>query len=206
MAASITPLTEIEKLVAAGDLAGTATLCESLELDLCHSDETQPISLTVYKVHLLAYLLTSQINEARFLWKRLPAELRSDPELAALWEVGKQMWQKNPAGVQEAIRSFNWAEPLVTALASKLQQDVLDASFRAIGAAYSVISAPVLSQSLGVSEATAAELAASAGWTLNAESGFYTPLVAPRDQQRSTGLEQLQTLTDYVAHVEYEIG
>ena len=55
-------------------------------------------------------------------------------------------------------------------------------------------------------EATAHELASAAGWSLNAESGFYTPSVPPQDKQRNTGLEQLQTLTDYVAHVEYEVG
>eukprot|EP00966_Prymnesium_polylepis_P249255 5762550-Prymnesium_polylepis.2 len=83
---SIAPLAEIEKLINANDIAGTAALCESFELDLCHSDETQPISLTVYKVHLLAYLLTNQVNAARFLWKRLAPEIRADAELAALWE------------------------------------------------------------------------------------------------------------------------
>jgi len=203
---SITPLAEIEKLVSAGDLAGTAALCESFELDLCHSDETQPISLTVYKVHLLAYLLTNQVNAARFLWKRLPAEIRADAELAALWEVGKQKWQKQPAGVQQALRAYSWSQPLVASLASKLQEDVLDATFKAIGAAYSLISVPVLAQSLGVPEATAHELAGAAGWRLNAESGFYTPVAPPNDVQRRTNLAQLQALTDFVAHVEYEVG
>ena len=58
----------------------------------------------------------------------------------------------------------------------------------------------------GVPEATAHELATAAGWSLNAESGFYTPSVPTQDKQRNSGLEQLQTLTDYVAHVEYEVG
>ena len=164
MAATIQPIVEIEKLVAAGDLAGTATLCESFELDLCHSDETQPISLTVYKVHLLSYMLTDQINAARFLWKRLPPELRADAELTALWEVGKQMWQKQPAGVQQALSSFSWSQPLVASLASKLQQDVLEASFKSIGAAYSIISVPVLAQTLGERERPKPRGAGRACW------------------------------------------
>ena len=60
--AVLAPIAELEKLVTAGDLTGTAALCESFELDLCHSEETQPISLAVYKVHMLSYMLTDQIN------------------------------------------------------------------------------------------------------------------------------------------------
>uniref|UniRef100_A0A7S4I965 CSN8/PSMD8/EIF3K domain-containing protein n=1 Tax=Prymnesium polylepis TaxID=72548 RepID=A0A7S4I965_9EUKA len=203
---SIAPLAEIEKLINANDIAGTAALCESFELDLCHSDETQPISLTVYKVHLLAYLLTNQVNAARFLWKRLAPEIRADAELAALWEVGKQKWLKQPAEMQQALRSFSWSQPLVAALVSKLQEDELSETFKAVGAAYSLISVPVLAQVLGVPEATAHDLANTAGWRLNAESGFYTPVGPPNDKQRRTSLAQLQSLTDFVAHVEYEVG
>lgn len=197
---------ELERLVAAGDVEAATALCEAFELDLGHADAAPLLSLTVYKVHLLAYLLANNVNEARFLWKRMPAEVRADAEIAALWEVGKCMWKKNLPAVQQTTRSFSWSLPLLATLINKLQQNVLEASFKSIGAAYSLISGPVLAQNLGVDQETAHKLAVAAGWEINAELGYYTPTNPKIDKHRNTNLDQLQTLTDYVAHVEYEVG
>ena len=149
--ASLSPLSEIEKLIVEPtcDFASVSALCESFELDLCHSDETLPISLTVYKVHLLSYLLTDQISSARFLWKRLGPEIRSDGEIALLWKVGTNMWLKNPAGMQQTLRGATWSHPLVAKLAARLQQENLQASFKSIGAAYNLIPTSVLAERLG---------------------------------------------------------
>lgn len=147
-------LADIEMLASAGDFASLARHCEAFELDLRHTEEPQPVSVAVYKVHLMAYLLTEQVDAARFLWKRMPAGTHAlDPELAAIWEVGKQMWQKQPAGVQAALRSVPWSQPLVASLAARLQADTLQNSFKQMGAAYNTVAAPVLAQRLGARSA-----------------------------------------------------
>jgi len=199
-------LADIEMLASAGDFASLARHCEAFELDLRHTEEPQPVSVAVYKVHLLAYLLTEQVDAARFLWKRMPAGTHAlDPELAAIWEVGKQMWQKQPAGVQAALRSVPWSQPLVASLAARLQADTLQSSFKQMGAAYNTVAAPVLAQRLGVEEARVHELAAAAGWVASAETGLYAPCAPAEDKQRTTGLEQLQALTEYVGAIEHEV-
>ena len=100
---------------------------------------------------MLSYLLTGQVAAARFLWKRLPPEIRSDGEVALLWDVGKHMWQKQPARVQQTLRGATWAHPMIGALAAKLQQESLDASFKALGAAYNLIPVSVAAERLGAS-------------------------------------------------------
>jgi len=197
---------EIEQLVAAGDFAGTAAFCESFELDLRHEEEAPPASLAVYKLHILAYMLTRDTHALRFLWKRLPPEVRADEEVAALWRVGQHLWRKDAPAVQQASRAYGWSHPLYASLVARLQQDVLDASLKAVGAAYSRISAAALARKLGVDAGAARQLAAAAGWRFHADGECYAPCAPPAETQRSTGLQQLQTLADYVAHVEYEVG
>lgn len=56
-----------------------------------------------------------------------------------------------------------------------------------------------------MAEATASQLASAAGWSCSPE-GVFSPVAAPEEAMRSKGLGQLQQLTDFVAHLEYEVG
>ncbi|KAL3922637.1 MAG: hypothetical protein SGPRY_004486, partial [Prymnesium sp.] len=194
------------ELAAREQFGAMCAFCEAFELDLGHSTAPRSLSLTLHKLHMLSYLLTHQPGAARFLWKRLPADVKADGELSAIWQIGKHMWHKNPPGVQQATRGFGWAQPLIASLVEKLREDAVECSLKAIGGAYSSISLSVLAASLGVEQSTAQSLANAAGWTVNAESGLYTPSVPQQEKHRASGLDQLQTLTNYVAHVEYEVG
>jgi hypothetical protein len=63
----------------------------------------------LYAHHLLACLLVNDLNNARFLWKRVPAELKkvgASPleshlnaqehgELTAMWKIGQSLWDRN---------------------------------------------------------------------------------------------------------------
>ena len=57
--------------------------CEELEL-LIHEEELSEVSVDeagkLYCVHLLSYLLKNDLNNARFLWKRIPVQFRTSEE------------------------------------------------------------------------------------------------------------------------------
>ena len=99
---------EITALSAAGsDISSLVTYCEQFELNLGHQGLAPAASNGVYKVHLAAHLMCEQLDEARFLWKRVPGEQRDqDPEFVALWAVGKAMWVKDMAGAQAAMAAL----------------------------------------------------------------------------------------------------
>ena len=86
-----------------------------------------------------------------------------------------------------------------------LHEQYLKRSFTQIGAAYATVSAESLAEKLGVPVAKVHEFASAAGWTADAVSGFYKPLQPESDKQQSVKLEQLQKLTNYVAHLEQEV-
>ena len=198
---------EITALSAAGsDISSLVTYCEQFELNLGHQGLAPAASNGVYKVHLAAHLMCEQLDEARFLWKRVPGEQRDqDPEFVALWAVGKAMWVKDMAGAQAAMAAHAWTPPLLSGLLERMQREHLARSFAQCARAYSHISAEQLSATLGVPPAKVAALADAANWTTDAETGAYMP--APVEEQAGTVemRSQLKILTDYVAHVEREL-
>ena len=48
-----------------GDVEALVAYCESFELDLGHVDLPVEVSLSVFKIHLAAYLLLEQLDAAR---------------------------------------------------------------------------------------------------------------------------------------------
>ena len=103
---------EVAAYCTSSDYAGLAEFCENFELDLWHTEDLAA-SVGIYKVHLAAYLLRADLDRARFLWKRLPDEVKADPELQAMWVVGKAMWQQNHAEVHAKSSAFAWSDPFV---------------------------------------------------------------------------------------------
>lgn len=49
-------------------------------------------------------------NNARFLWKSIPTNIKeSRPEVVAAWKIGQCLWTRDYAGVYGAIRGFEWS-------------------------------------------------------------------------------------------------
>lgn len=141
---------QLAEVAAAGDVPALIALCENFELDLGHRALSDEVSLAVYKVHLASYLLAEQLDNARFLWKRLPqAQRNSDPEMCAIWNVGKAMWTKDHASTQGAITGFSWSPPLMGTMMERLQRQHLSRCFAQTAQAYSMVSADSLSVTLG---------------------------------------------------------
>jgi len=65
------------------------------------------------------YLINIQRDSARFLWKRIPHDLKKNStELQAIWKIGKCTWQRDYVELYKAFNN-NW-EPLNKTLAELL--------------------------------------------------------------------------------------
>jgi hypothetical protein len=81
----------IHALALTGDFSALVQACEEYELDACNFD--QPAHL--YGLHLMAYLLADDLNNARHCWRRIPAAIKtSTPELISIWSVGQSLWKR----------------------------------------------------------------------------------------------------------------
>ena len=57
------------------------------------------LDVELYCEFLGLYLLTNDLANAKLLWKRTPADMKtSNEELKAVWEVGKAAWNHNYSG------------------------------------------------------------------------------------------------------------
>lgn len=47
------------------------------------------------------------------MWKRIPQNITSsNPEIAAVWAVGQNLWKKDLSGTYQALGAYNWTEPV----------------------------------------------------------------------------------------------
>ncbi|XP_058478201.1 COP9 signalosome complex subunit 8 isoform X2 [Solea solea] len=96
--------------------------CEAQELEAPGGIATPQ----VYAQLLALYLLHNDMNNARYLWKRIPQAIKSaNPELAAIWAVGQRIWQRDFPGIYTAIAAYQWTEnilPVMEALQGVVSQ------------------------------------------------------------------------------------
>uniref|UniRef100_A0A7N4NU25 COP9 signalosome subunit 8 n=1 Tax=Sarcophilus harrisii TaxID=9305 RepID=A0A7N4NU25_SARHA len=80
----------------------------------------------VYGQLLALYLLHNDMNNARYLWKRIPPAIKSaNSELGGIWSVGQRIWQRDFPGIYTTISSHQWSEtiqPIMEALRGVLEQ------------------------------------------------------------------------------------
>ncbi|MGH0123971.1 UNVERIFIED_CONTAM: hypothetical protein FKN15_009483 [Acipenser sinensis] len=90
--------------------------CETQELEAPGGIATPQ----VYGQLLTLYLLHNDMNNGRYLWKRIPQAIKtSNMELAAIWAVGQRIWQRDFPGIYTAIAAHQWSEciqPVMEAL------------------------------------------------------------------------------------------
>ncbi|NXY44545.1 CSN8 protein, partial [Ceuthmochares aereus] len=175
----------------------------------------------VYGQLLALYLLHNDMNNARYLWKRIPPAIKSaNAELGAVWSVGKRIWQRDFPGIYTKISAHQWSEtiqPIMEALRDATRRR----AFALVSQAYTSIVADDFAAFVGLPVEEAVKAVLEQGW----QADFSTRMVMPKKPGRwSCVLEasfnrfipssepapvppipneqQLARLTDYVAFLE----
>ncbi|XP_030065727.1 COP9 signalosome complex subunit 8 isoform X2 [Microcaecilia unicolor] len=96
--------------------------CEDQELEAPGGIATPQ----VYGRLLALYLLHNDMDNARYLWKRIPPAIRSaNSELGGIWSVGQRIWQRDYPGIYTTINAQPWSEniqSIMEALKGVLEQ------------------------------------------------------------------------------------
>ncbi|KAJ7344649.1 hypothetical protein JRQ81_000599 [Phrynocephalus forsythii] len=196
--------------------------CESQELEAPGGIATPP----VYAQLLALYLLHNDMNNARYLWKRIPPAIKSaNPELGAIWTVGQRIWQRDFPGIYTAIAAHQWSEsiqPIMEALrdatrrrafglVSQAYTSICADDFAAFFVHLSVLSLivlclqlwflGVLDQGWQADSSTRMVMPKKPGPLEPAFNRFH-PLSEPAPVPPIPNEQQLARLTDYVAFLE----
>ncbi|XP_001362437.2 COP9 signalosome complex subunit 8 isoform X1 [Monodelphis domestica] len=187
--------------------------CENQELEAPGGIATPP----VYGQLLALYLLHNDMNNARYLWKRIPPAIKSaNSELGGIWSVGQRIWQRDFPGIYTTISSHQWSEtiqPIMEALRDATRRR----AFALVSQAYTSIIADDFAAFVGLPVEEAVKGVLEQGWqadsttrmvmpkkpgSLDVSFNRFIPLSEPAPVPPIPNEQQLARLTDYVAFLE----
>lgn len=168
---------------------------------------------TFWTTYLSLFLVTGDVDGARYLWKRMPISLKNNnAEIGALWNIGKCLLARDFVALKDTFSGTTWvhAQPFISDIRTAIERRQL----REISQAYSVISVTALTEALMCpTTADAVAIAQGKGWDVREGGDLVRPRPLPADAsddsdsssgQRSYAkdMEMLQNLSAYVAHFE----
>ncbi|XP_071791744.1 COP9 signalosome complex subunit 8-like [Asterias amurensis] len=185
-------------MAAALDAEKLLVQCESQELEAPGGVATPE----VYSKLLGLYLLTNDMNNAKFLWKRIPQPIKTaNPELGLVWAVGQCMWQRNFPATYASLNK-EWSEtakPIMEAISANIRQRM----YHLISSAYTTIEAEEFATYVGLQVEPAIAAATAEGWQYNAENNMISPRKPGTQPDQAIPSEQhIAQLTDFVSFLE----
>uniref|UniRef100_F7B7G7 COP9 signalosome complex subunit 8 n=1 Tax=Equus caballus TaxID=9796 RepID=F7B7G7_HORSE len=173
--------------------------CENQELEAPGGIATPP----VYGQLLALYLLHNDMNNARYLWKRIPPAIKSaNSELGGIWSVGQRIWQRDFPGIYTTINAHQWSET-VQPIMEALRDATRRRAFTLVSQAYTSIIADDFAAFVGLPVEEAVKGILEQGW----QADSTTRMVMPKKPEPAPvppipNEQQLARLTDYVAFLE----
>eukprot|EP00898_Chlorokybus_atmophyticus_P001673 jgi/Chlat1/2506/Chrsp175S02372 len=207
----------VDALLAAGDLDAIAPHLDDLELRLAAQAATgaSPQADWPWALHLVAHLLRKDRCAARFLWRRMPAQLRERPregsQIQLVGEVVRAAWRRDRATLLHAIACALSTEKdaRLAMLLQALAECERSAAFELACRAYSTISIDNCSRMLALSPEQAVAYATERGWVTDEAAGMLLVRMPAKDCSQQVRLDRhnedidgLRHLTQYVVHLE----
>jgi len=155
----------------------------------------------IYGQLLAIYLLQNDLPNAKYLWKRIPNNIKEEnPELGKLWGVGQKLWQ-SISSVYGALADEwpDYLKPVITIIAETTRRR----AFSLISKAYCSISVEKVSAFLGMPAEDCVEVLSSLGWEVDTACKIMKPKNNENKQDENiVSEEQLTKLTDFVSFLE----
>lgn len=182
-----------------GDIKPLVDACIDLELEQASLDK--PLEPKDYEIFLVALLIQNNLTGAKFLWKRMPGELKKGNEsLQALWDIGKALFTNS---VAKAHKSLQHAfQPRTKMLVDRLSTQIRDTEIDLLCRSYSSVRASDAATRLGMDEAATVAYCQKLGWAFDSAKNLLRPKKLASGQIRHTDLKQLTQLSQYVTFLE----
>lgn len=179
-----------------------AAICDRLELENAANGQVTPPDWP-YAIHILGHLHNNDLNNARFLWKRIPAAVKQkDAEVIAAWRIGQAMWLHDRPNTYEALRSYTWS-PTVQLVVTAVADNFSKRTFDLLCKSYSTISVADAAAFLGNTQNAVIQMTTDRGWSYDPAAGMLTVHTEPVKSEQKTNLSHMQVLTEYVFHLEH---
>lgn len=183
------------------DTENVRKLAEDLEKQELDAPGGIPTS-QVYAQLLALYLYQNDLCNAKYLWKRIPQNVKnSHAELAFIWKVGQKIWQRDFPGVYAALNA-DWSEN-VRHIMQALLENVRKRAVHLVSHAYSSINMDDLAASVGMPVEQAVLAATEQGWKVDVGARMVKPCrPSSSPNQGASSEDQLYKLTEFVSFLE----
>lgn len=161
-------------------------------------------SAQTYAQLLAVYLYQNDLCNAKYLWKRIPLNLKcANAELEQIWVVGLRMWQRDWPAVHVALNA-EWSEDVSDIMAA-LKDNVRERAMTLISKAYSSLGLTVLASMTGLSLDEARQVATERGWGI--DGTMVQPCKIEKEDPTPASEvclteDQLRKLTQFVSFLE----
>jgi len=194
-------MSELVELINSRNIGQLAEECERLELD----ESVSPLGIPppeIYASLLLAYLIQNSLESARFLWLRIPEPVRqANPDLGLIWQVGRQLWQRNYDALHPAVAALSALPSLYWPLVQELQVKQQDRMFQLLSKVYTSLSLDTAVRFLGTPPVQLLEAVAAQGWQYDEATQILRP-AQPTCSNRAGHVDSLSALSGYILHLE----
>ncbi|XP_065572094.1 COP9 signalosome complex subunit 8-like isoform X2 [Artemia franciscana] len=161
-----------------------------------------------YAHFLLCYLYNEDLCSAKFLWKRIPNDIKEKSSfLQSLWNIGKAMWKKDTVAFHIAIQAVEW--PLsIASIISAIKERYRLETIRVISEAYSALPLSHFANNLGFSLKEATDLVNQRGWDLRKPDPelsviyVYPKKIVEPSEKVPENADYLTLLTNFVSFLE----
>lgn len=191
---------QLQSCIANHQFDAVARLLDSAELESRNPavlEEGWP-----YALHLLGHIYNKNLEDARFVWKRIPINVKqNNQELQAVWRVLQYLWQRQYQGMWQALQAYSWSpqlQPFMAALAEKTRAELLEL----ISTAYSTVKPSKVAYICGLTEQEALTACQAAGWHWNEATGTLQVVRAPAPAPPLDEQASLASLTMHMVALE----
>ena len=161
-------------------------------------------SAQTYAQLLAVYLYQNDLCNAKYLWKRIPSNLKTRcAELGQIWLVGQRMWQRDWPGIHVAL-TVEWSQDVSDIMAA-LKDNVRERAITLVSKAYSSLDVTVFASMTGFTLEEARRVAIERGWTV--DGSMVQPCKIEKeenslDNEVCLTEDQLHKLTQFVSFLE----
>lgn len=173
----------------------------------------QALDVDFYSTYLLVLFLNENLNEARFLWKRMNPLLKKNARLIKIWGIGQALWKRNYLQVYTILHEFGSDElkPLLELLEETIRERMVDL----ISTSYASIPFDVLAGALDTSPETLENVCNEHQWNIQERADSQRMVFFPKEEKPAhisqihgardfptAEAMQLDTLAGYILHLE----
>ena len=157
----------------------------------------------VYAQLLAIYLLSNDLQNAKFLWKRIPVQTKNaSQDLKEIWQIGKLLLQRKSSLVYPLIDAYQWPAFLANIM-NELKEEIKAQQLSLIQKSYSYISIANFKKMLYIkSNEELLAMVNTMGWQADDE-GVLVTKAQPVFESLSSNQEHLEKLVEHVTFLEF---